>query len=47
MEKRQFIKVNPADNVGIVIIPEGIKAGTKLSDSVTAVEHVPHGHKLH
>lgn len=46
MEKRQFIKVNPADNVGIVIIPEGIKAGTKLSDSVTAVEHVPHGHKV-
>ena len=37
------IKVNPADNVAIVVNSGGLPAGTALDDGLTLHEHVPQG----
>ena len=41
-----FIRVHERDNVGIVLDPEGIAAGTVLSNGVTVRERVPQSHKI-
>ena len=45
-KKPLLIRVNPMDNVEIVVDEAGIKAGTILSDDLTAVEDIPQGHKI-
>ena len=41
---RQFVQLNPADNVAIVV--EDVAAGTCLSDSVVARQDIPQAHKV-
>lgn len=45
-EKPLLIKVNPNDNVEIVVNAAGIEAGTIISDELTAVEFIPQSHKI-
>ncbi|PKM53001.1 MAG: galactarate dehydratase, partial [Firmicutes bacterium HGW-Firmicutes-5] len=45
-KKPLLIRVNPMDNVEIVVDEAGIRAGTILSDDLTAVEDIPQGHKI-
>lgn len=40
------IRVHSRDNVGIVVNPEGLPAGTRLPDGVTLREFIPQGHKV-
>lgn len=44
--KSLLIKVNPIDNVEIAVNPEGIAAGTILSEDLTSIEYIPQGHKV-
>lgn len=46
IEQPILIKVNPKDNVETVVNPEGIPAGTKISDELTTIEHIPESHKI-
>ncbi len=54
MEKRQdssrfaqpTIKVDPRDNVAIVVEPEGLRRGQRTGDGITALENIPQGHKI-
>ncbi|MDG5786168.1 galactarate dehydratase [Evansella sp. AB-P1] len=41
-----LIRVAPEDNVEIVINPEGIPAGTQISETLTAIEYIPQAHKV-
>lgn len=45
-QKPLLIKVNPKDNVEIVVRAEGVAAGTVISDDLTAIEHIPQSHKI-
>lgn len=40
------IRVNPRDNVAVVVNPEGLTAGTRLPDGLALVEAIPQGHKV-
>ena len=40
------IKVDPRDNVAIVVEAAGLKAGNRTSDNIVLVEDVPQGHKV-
>jgi galactarate dehydratase len=40
------IRVNPRDNVAIVANPEGLPAGTALSDGLVLAERIPQSHKV-
>jgi galactarate dehydratase len=40
------IRVHPADNVAIIVNPDGLPAGTTLSTEVTLCEAVPAAHKV-
>jgi len=46
LEKTLLIKVNPEDNVEIVVNAAGITAGTMISDNLTTVEYIPQSHKV-
>lgn len=41
-----LIKVNPQDNVKIVVDAAGLKAGTEIADGIIAKECIPQGHKI-
>ncbi|MHB0897124.1 MAG: UxaA family hydrolase, partial [Spirochaetales bacterium] len=41
-----FIKVNPADNVAIVVNEGGLPAGSAFADGLVLLEAVPQGHKV-
>ncbi len=41
-----LIRVNPKDNVEIVVNSDGLEAGTKISDSIILVERIPQSHKV-
>ncbi len=46
---KDILKINPADNVAVVLAPDGIPAGTVWSDggdSVTVTQAVARGHKF-
>lgn len=45
-EKPLLIKVNPKDNVEIVVNSQGIDAGTRISNKLTTVEFIPESHKV-
>ncbi len=40
------IRVHPADNVAIVVNPEGLTAGARLPDGLVLRETVPQSHKV-
>lgn len=40
-----FIRVNPRDNVGVIVDPEGAAAGSILSDGIAVREQIPQSHK--
>jgi galactarate dehydratase len=46
MEKPLYIKVNPEDNVAIIVNEGGLPAGTAFPGGPTLIEHVPQGHKV-
>jgi galactarate dehydratase len=41
-----YIRVNSRDNVGIIVHPDGVAAGTVLPGGLTAREKVPQSHKV-
>ena len=41
-----YIRVNPRDNVAIVVHPDGAAAGAQLPGGIIAREHVPQSHKI-
>jgi galactarate dehydratase len=41
-----YIRVNERDNVGIIVDPEGLPAGTRLPDGLTLVDAIPQAHKI-
>ena len=41
-----YIRVNPRDNVAIIVHPEGVVAGRELPGGITAREHIPQAHKI-
>lgn len=40
------LKINPEDNVKIVVNSDGLKAGTEIADGFRVKEDIPQGHKL-
>lgn len=42
----QIIRVNPQDNVAIIVDPEGVAAGTELAGGPIAREKIPQAHKV-
>ncbi|QZN94931.1 galactarate dehydratase [Symbiopectobacterium purcellii] len=46
LEKPLYIKVHESDNVAIVVNNNGLRAGTRFSDGLELIEHVPQGHKV-
>ncbi len=43
---RFYIKVDPTDNVAIIVNDRGLTAGTRFPDGLTLVEHILQGHKV-
>jgi galactarate dehydratase len=41
-----YIRVNPRDNVAIIVSPEGVAAGAALAGGLTAREAIPQSHKI-
>ena len=41
-----YIRVDPRDNVAIVVDADGLKAGTELPDGLRLLEQVPQAHKI-
>ncbi len=41
-----YIRVNDRDNVGIIVHPEGVSAGTALPGGIVAAEKIPQSHKV-
>lgn len=41
-----YIRVNPRDNVAIIVHPDGAAAGVQLPGGFTALEHIPQSHKV-
>ena len=41
-----YIRVNPSDNVAIVVNPDGLTSGTQLPDGLTTRDHIPQSHKI-
>lgn len=46
MDDPLYIKVNPEDNVAIIVNAGGLPAGTAFPCGLTLLEHVPQGHKV-
>ena len=45
-DKALYIKVHDSDNVAIIVNNNGLAAGTRFSDGLELVEHIPQGHKV-
>ena len=43
--KPLYVQVNPADNTGIVVNPEGVPAGSEFASGLIAAEAIPQSHK--
>ena len=41
-----FVRINGADNVGIIVNPEGVGRGAEFSNGLTAAETIPQSHKI-
>ena len=41
-----YIRVNPRDNVAILVHPEGAAPGALLPDGLVARERIPQSHKV-
>jgi galactarate dehydratase len=41
-----YIRVHERDNVGIIVNPDGLPAGTRFPDGLTLSEHIPQAHKV-
>src|SRR5689334_799552 len=41
-----YIRVNPRDNVGIIVHPEGVSAHMELPGGIATREHIPQAHKV-
>ena len=41
-----FVRVNPSDNVAIIVNPEGVGAGAAFSNGLRSVGPVPQSHKI-
>src|ERR1035437_2550139 len=41
-----YIRVNPQDNVAIIVHPEGVAAGAALPGGIVARERIPQSHKI-
>ncbi len=41
-----YIRVNPRDNVAIIVHPDGAAAGVSMPGGITAREHIPQSHKV-
>jgi galactarate dehydratase len=41
-----LLRINPADNVEVVVNTNGLKAGMRISDGLKIKEFIPQGHKL-
>ncbi len=41
-----YIRINPRDNVAIVVSPEGVASGAELPHGLTARERIPQSHKV-
>lgn len=46
LETPLYIKVNPKDNVAIIVNSGGLGKGTVFSCGLTLIKHVPQGHKV-
>jgi galactarate dehydratase len=44
--KPLFVKVHPADNVAIIVNPEGVTAGAVFGNGLQARESIPQSHKI-
>jgi galactarate dehydratase len=44
--KPLFVQVHPADNVAIVVNPEGLPAGSEFDNGLVLTERVPQSHKV-
>lgn len=43
---KSFIKINPLDNVAVVLAPEGLKRGDRPEAGITLLNDIPYGHKF-
>jgi galactarate dehydratase len=41
-----YVRINPADNVGIIVNPEGVRSGAEFANGLKAREAVPQSHKI-
>jgi galactarate dehydratase len=41
-----YIRVHERDNVGIIVNPDGLPAGTRFPDGLALSEHIPQAHKV-
>ena len=41
-----YIRVNPLDNVAIIVHPEGAVSGAQLPGGIVARERIPQSHKI-
>ncbi|MDE3198994.1 MAG: galactarate dehydratase [Acidobacteriota bacterium] len=42
----RYVQINPLDNVGIVVNPEGVRAGDAFTTGLSAAEAIPQSHKI-
>jgi galactarate dehydratase len=45
-EEALYIKVHASDNVAIIVNDNGLPAGSRFSDGLELIEHIPQGHKV-
>jgi galactarate dehydratase len=41
-----YVQIHPHDNVGIIVNPEGVKAGSEFASGLSAAETIPQSHKI-
>lgn len=41
-----YVRVHPADNVAIIVNPEGVRAGDRFASGLSAAESIPQAHKI-
>jgi galactarate dehydratase len=42
----RYIRLHADDNVGVVVNDQGVAAGSRFTDGLTAIEHIPQSHKV-
>src|SRR3989338_8941010 len=42
----RYIRLHPADNVGVVVNEQGVAKGGRFADGLVAVEGIPQSHKV-